>query len=99
MRWLVFLALFGCHVASPPARCDVTGDWRADLILYDGTAQITARDHDALELTLVGKGTQEGHGRWRDARHVVFDLAWGESRCEIASDCRRIACERFTLDR
>jgi hypothetical protein len=95
LLFLFFVVAIGCHSASPgaAARCDVAGDWSANLMNYDGTARLTAGDGDALRLVLVGKATQDLDGRRLDARHLTFYFPSGEARCEVSPDCERIACD------
>ena len=84
--------LSGCD-APAPAACRPEGAWRADLGLYEGTAQVTPAGGDRVRVELTGKATQTGTGEWIEAaRRLDFDLPSGSYRCQATADCRTLAC-------
>jgi hypothetical protein len=88
----LLVVLSGCDAPAPTA-CRPEGSWRANMVIYDGTAQVTSAGGDRVRVELIGKGSQTGTGRWNaDTRRLDLDLPSGSHRCEASADCRTLTC-------
>lgn len=85
-----------CQPSSADGRCDLAGDWTADLGAYDGKAELSHADDGRYEVTLICKAKHEATMRRRpDSGELELQFPGDPSQkyeCVVVDDCAVVRC-------